>query len=548
MKKYKVNYDRKKPSSEEILSRRDFDGLMTQYNAAPGKVVHKPFWKAGWFIGSVTTLAVVVSAVVIYNNKENSNPKQNQVTPIVQTVIDKKDSLSIQNNSVSTNSSIPTKRKISPPIPSLQIHNFTYKFNAAKGCTFTHTSGTKVSFPANAFVDGNGKSVTGNVEIQYREFRDQADFFLSGIPMQYDSLGKTYQFESAGMMQISGSINGKEVFLNKNKSVKIEFASKNTGTQYNVYKFDTLAGNWNFIGKDAVMTSLKADTSLAVQPFFEDHFDGPPTEPFKPLKVDAKKNRFTVAIDPLEFPEMKQYKDMIFQVDETNQKFNKNWYAVSWESIKLSYGSGVNKYKIALTKGKDIVMLDVFPVLDDRPYAEAMVKYNKDFADYSKKLSEYNAWADAKKREVLSGGPLTPEQKINNAKMTEVYRTFQVSGFGIYNMDCPAAYPQGAQIALTINAENGTVDNSFSYMFLADRNKLALYNFYFHGSTTEFHFNPRSSNLVWAVKDGALFYADNDQISKLPSEGKGTITMKAVKKDFKSPEEMKKFFRIGQGF
>ncbi len=223
MKKYKVNYDRKKPSSEEILSHRNFDGLLKQFHATPGKVVHKPFWKSGWFLGSMVTAVVVVSAIAIYSGNQESNQKPNQTQPIVQTVINnQKDSLAIQNNSIPANSVVPTKRKIAPPISGLTLREYPYNFSSAKGCTFTHISGTKVTFPANAFVDANGNQVSGNVKILYREFRDQADFFLSGIPMQYDSLGKTYQFESAGMMEITGFINGKEVFLKKDKTVKFE--------------------------------------------------------------------------------------------------------------------------------------------------------------------------------------------------------------------------------------------------------------------------------------------------------------------------------------
>lgn len=573
MKKYKVNYDRKKPSSEEILSRRDFDGLLKQYNAAPGKAVHKPFWKSGWFIGSMVTAFVVVSAVVIYNNNENSNPKQNQSAKLVQvTNNNQKDSNSIQNNSIPSNSFVPTKRKIAPPILGLNVPEHAYNVNATKGGTFTHINGTKVTFPVNAFVDANGNPVSGNVKIQYREFRDQADFFLSGIPMQYDSLGKTYQFESAGMMEITGFINGKEVFLDKNKAVKVEFASKNAGSKFNLYKFDTLVGNWNYIGKDNVVLSpeQKNDSASIVAQALKSNGRmcafipemQKPIAPYKPLRADKHKHRFTIAIDPKEFPEMKEFKDMLFEVDESNQKFNSSWYTVTWESIKLSKGQQENKYKIALTKAGELVSLDVYPVFDDSRFDKVMSDYKIKFADYQKDLDQYNKMLEQQKAQAkgvfdngngdiikaVDGGFIyytKPSEKDQN-KAEEIMRSFTISGFGVYNMDAIAQLPQGGDITLSINETDGKLFKDFATVFHVDRQKNCLFSYHNENPMTGFHFNPKSSNLIWAVKNGKLFYADNDQFTKLPVTGKSSIGLKEVGRDFKSPEEMKRFFNIAQ--
>src|ERR1041384_3540490 len=87
MKKYKVNVDRQKPDSNEILSRRNFDGLMQQYTAAVGSgatVIHKPFWKTGWFIGSpfAAAAAVAITAIVMLN-KSNVGPEKQAPAPVV---------------------------------------------------------------------------------------------------------------------------------------------------------------------------------------------------------------------------------------------------------------------------------------------------------------------------------------------------------------------------------------------------------------------------------------------------------------------------------
>ncbi|HET6992853.1 MAG TPA: hypothetical protein VFJ43_16075, partial [Bacteroidia bacterium] len=545
---------------------------------APGKVVHKPFWKSGWFLGSMVAVAVAASAVVIYFGNQDSNQKPDTNPAVAQNVakaqIDTNTNQNQNSNNVNTiNSFATTKRKIVPPIEGLNVRSFSYRFNAAKGGTFTHNSGTKVTFPANAFVDANGNPVTGNVEIKYREFRDQADFFLSGIPMQYDSAGHTYQFESAGMMEISGSLDGKEVFLKKNQSVKIEFASKNSGTQFNLYKFDTLAGNWNYIGKDQVVLSpeQKNDSaSLVAQALTtKGRLCGfipemqKPVEPVKPLHADKHKNRFTIAIDPLEFPEMKDYKDMIFEVDESNQKFNRNWYQdkTTWESIVLSKGKAENRYKIALKKSDQVVMLDVYPVFDGGNYDKAIADYDVKMDEYKKNLDQYNKMQEQRKAQekgifdngngeivkVVDGGfmyytkPATKDEK----KSEDVMRTFTVSGFGVYNMDQIEQLPAGAIVSLTINDAGGKLFSGFATLYHVDKNKNSLFTYHNENPMTEFHFNPKSSNLIWAVKNGKLFYCDNADFAKLPHSGNTSLVLKEVTKEFKSPEEMKQFFHIG---
>ncbi len=550
MKKYKVNIDRQKPSSEEILSGRNFDELLKQYNAAPGTVIKKPFWKSGWFLGSMATVVVVVCGVFIYKGLPNTNNSKKSTSPNVQTntvlISDSTNPINSSNSQI-----VSSKRRVAPPIKGLIIKNHSYNVSSTSGGTFTHLNGTKVTFPANAFVDENGNVVSGNVNIQYREFRNQVDFFLSGIPMQYDSAGQTYQFESAGMMEITGFINGKTVYLAKDKKVKVEFASKESGVKYNLYRFDTLAGNWNYLGKDK-LTPVKKDSSIItnpnVNPFWEEHIPSPPSEPIKPVKVDLTKNRFTVAIDPKEFPEMQAYENMIFMVDEKTQKFDVKWYNVTWESIKLSYGNGLNKYKLALAKGNEVIMLDVYPALDEKSYAIALEKYNKEFADYSKKLGEYNAYLDFKSRQIITANYVqgNPTNQATANKLVNLIHVFEVSEFGIYNTDCPSSYPQGGIIVLNFKDDGKTYTEQFANLFLVDRNKKALYNYHYAQSLAGFHFNPKSSNIIWAVKDGKLFYADNDQLSKLPSVGSGTVSLKPVEKEFKTAEEMKAFFKIGQ--
>lgn len=131
---------------------------------------------------------------------------------------------------------------VKPPIPGLDIQKNIYQADGITGGSIEYPSGTQIYIPDYAFVDENGNNVEGNVAIDYREFRDQVDILISGIPMTYDSAGQKGNFESAGMFEINASVNGKEVFLAPGKKVDLKFAVVDTTADYNFYHLDEQKG------------------------------------------------------------------------------------------------------------------------------------------------------------------------------------------------------------------------------------------------------------------------------------------------------------------
>ncbi|MCX6311576.1 MAG: hypothetical protein NT084_08045 [Bacteroidetes bacterium] len=131
---------------------------------------------------------------------------------------------------------------VRPPISGLDVQKNIYSTNAATGGLVEYPSGTKIIIPDHAFVDANGNEVSGNVTIDYREFRDQVDILVSGIPMVYDSAGQKGDFQSAGMFELNASVNGQEVFLAPNKKVDLEFAVVDSASSYNFYRLDEKEG------------------------------------------------------------------------------------------------------------------------------------------------------------------------------------------------------------------------------------------------------------------------------------------------------------------
>lgn len=574
MKKFNVNIDRAKPSSEEILSRRNFDELMKQYNAAApkgGKVV-KPVWKSMWFAGALAMAAAVVVTFIVLKNTDSTTEKTN--APIV----NGPDTRHPDSTGTSRSYVQQEKRRVAPPLKGLDIAFTSYKLNSRRGGTITHPSGSKLVFPANAFVDGNGSPVNGDVDVQYREFRDPVDVFVAGIPLQYDSAGKTFQFESAGMMQLTAFINGKVVYLDKTKPVEVQFATKQSGTGFNVYEFDTTAGNWIYQGKDRIQPKdqLAANGSQQqltasqieqkkgeAQATFEHALadaqkNNPvPQEPLEPRKADKKKNKFSVEFDVHEFPELAVYKNSLWEVDESREKFDRNLvYNTTWNDMKLMKSDQEGEYVYVLKKGLTEVHLDVYPVLDGDNYAKAKASYDQKFSTYQSALTRRTdaektartQYENTLKNIGLSDAMVQVDEKYkqsNEDAAATVMRVFTVNHFGIYNCDAPGNYPQGAHCIVTLMDENGGELDHLTSLYHVDRNKFGLYSYF--GGVLNFNFNPGSSNLIWGVKEGTLMMADDDQFGNLKTNSNGMLIMHEVNREFKSADDMKVFFRIPAG-
>jgi hypothetical protein len=590
MKNYKINIDKPKPSQEEILAGQNFDQLLAQYKGAPGKVIRKPFWKTGGFIGSVAAVAATVVIVLMVMKNSNTNPVTNDSQESV--IANNGDNTNSTNDSNPTPVWTPTKRKVAPPLAGVDVPFKEYKVSAAKGGKISYPSGTSVTFQPNSFVDAAGNPVSGNVNVQYREMHDAVDFFLSGIPMSYDSAGATYQLESAGMMEIAAFVDGKVVYLDKNKPMEVAMAASTTDSKFNVYLFDKEAGNWEYQGKDVVAPmpydkTQRMKDSLEMLKWWMAMMRGSgvnygvdagvysmPVDGRKPPKADPSKNRFVVDFDKKEFPEMANYEKVIFEVDETKEKFDKANYDITWETVKLFRGETADRYILNLKKGMKSVNLDVYPVLDGEEYNKAYAIYEKQHARYLKDSASYMTWhlanpnalppmvtpnqappvnqyAGLSDAELAKQFKFDPEefrkwkkQQASENMVMDVQRTFTASGFGIYNIDAVSRLNATANVDMELRLADGTFYTDFQGLYHVDRERNTLVNYAEANPIVHFQCNTRSQNLMWVVKDGELYYAENDSFMNLPASGKVSTTLKKVAKKLTTPEEMRAFFGL----
>ena len=125
----------------------------------------------------------------------------------------------------------------------------------------------------------------------------------------------------------------------------------------------------------------------------------------------------------------------------------------------------------------------------------------------------------------------------------KVIRMFTVSSFGIYNCDKPAGYPTGVLCNAQLVNENKVKLMCYT-IYLADKALNGLFTYY-KNPITKFSFNPNSTNILWTVEDGVIFWLKPEQFNDIQGkEGMREIKMNRVEQKFSTIEELKTFFKL----
>lgn len=125
------------------------------------------------------------------------------------------------------------------PFPSLAKRTEAFRFRADVSQVFKLKSGTNLHIESDAFVDDSGNKYVGEVNFEVVELKSGLDIYLSGFPMQYDSAGSSYAFESGGMYELKAfSENGDELTLGKGKRIEINTSLDDSLGGFSMYSLN----------------------------------------------------------------------------------------------------------------------------------------------------------------------------------------------------------------------------------------------------------------------------------------------------------------------
>ena len=418
---YNIKLNPKKLSSEDIARHQDFDALLKQFEMETTQPVQKtakirkmrPLY---YYIGAA---AAAMIGLLLYFTVGGDNYEEQA-----------KQFFAAQDYVVA-------------PIESAKAQFTSYDVNVNQGGVYEYRSGSRLVVPAAAFVNDRGELVEGDVQIRYREYHDFVDFFLSGIPMTYDSANVTYTLESAGMMEIYAEKDGQKVKFAPGKSIDVELHSAinapahlNVPPNYNIYKLDDEKRNWIYQKLDNMelvqeaqdLTLDKNDPLYEVKKAHSNKLEllatkeanelakieasmPQPVEPLQPKKATRSDhvfaldmNDFTKVIDDRFLSDVEKvetaraerdleglyqkYEQMLWQISPNSNisptQFSNKYDEVDGIAIKKMNS---RDFEFTLIKGDAITKVIVNPVLTGKDYDRALATFNEEFEAYSQALA-----------------------------------------------------------------------------------------------------------------------------------------------------------------
>lgn len=384
----KINIDRTPIDSKSIGQMQDFGAVMKGYSAAT-----LPFYKKWWFWGG-TGVAVIGTAIIAVSA---FNFKPEQPKPIK--------SLSATTPVQQAAQPAQNAEFIKPAFKGFDVDFDTYTVASGKAGTIEVKGGTTIEIPACPFLTADGQEVSGTVEIKYREMNDPVDFAVSGIPMTYDSAGQKFVFESAGMFEIQGWKDGKQVVVNPACPITIKQKTVAKHPNFNNYYLDTVARNWQFLGNanwelkpsESIKQSYLTDTAIGFSSWSEtnvtvvdgdtvafSHKEGVGSKeietklaeieelkkrkPQPPKTLNTAKTNFTLTADTVNHPELAAFMGVTFEVNSDDKNFKPFVYNYFWRKVDISLIdsiSGLLSMKLERGEYSEPAISDEFYKQDD---------------------------------------------------------------------------------------------------------------------------------------------------------------------------------------
>ncbi|TXB70206.1 hypothetical protein [Phaeodactylibacter luteus] len=528
-KNYQFIINPRIPSREEIRKHKDFSQLLAQHRQGRALKV-RPLRRALYISSAAAAVLLLLFAGLQYLQQPDSPPK-----------------------AVSAAAHFASQPFVSPPLPDLPKPAFAnFRVNTAVGGVYNYPSGSRVTVPAAAFADDYGRLVEGEVDVFFREMFDYVDFFLAGLPMQYDSAGQSYQLESAGMVELYAEQDGRPVKLAEGKAIDVELASEIllpghelfAPPSFNVYFLDTLGEQWRyqdinqmaFLGdpvvpkgeadaeadKTELLNALKEIEQRKVNRLSSVANSIP--KPVKPLRPEpASPERPTlelnfldgsVAIEDTEGGETEKelqqlqqmYEGVIWQITEDSPAYDPRAFGVEWESVRIRPVNG-RDYELALVHPQNSLTLKVSPVLYGEDYQKALNRYSMELQAYEAALNERAAQLEEEITEIETiaaaerQARLSAYEQENKGAMAQllsrkVVNRFRADKLGVWNCSQPAVnLPRGQRLKLE-DQYGQTYDSQTVY--LVDRAHNTIYRFYAGGEALS-GLQDGTSAVLWLV-------------------------------------------------
>jgi hypothetical protein len=402
--------------------------------------------------------------------------------------------------------SIPTRQVdpafINPPIEGVNIEYVEVAFSAEDGVEYTYASGNQLIIPLHSLVDAEGAPITGDVTLRTREFRDPFDFYIAGIPMNYDSAGTSYTFESYGMFEVLVEQNGQPVYVNPDNKPRIELTTENRPQSENIYRLDTVSEQWVLANENA--KTIQPEVIETVAAF--DESTSLPSLPKKPEKANPNKPSLYVTFeDAALFPELAVFENTKFEIDDSDTSYNPSDGDIEWNSVRLNRTEDPEVYLIQFSKYPRKVSYRVRPVYEGKNFDAALKVYNEKKAEYDYRLEQIR------------------KENAARAKALQVRSSFELANFGIWNCDRVITAKKIPLLASFVNEEGDTL--KVSQLAIASAELNGVFSFF----SNQISVYPEVNHCLWGIANDDFVYftfEDFKNTGITPNTKEFTFTMR----------------------
>ncbi len=568
-KNYKFIINPSPPDSEKIDRYRDFDALLKKHEEGKTPVRKLRVW---YLSGAVAASVLVVLSIFWMVQSQQPLPYEKEAMAY-----------------------FASQPFVNPPMSEIKVPVSETTVESAKGDTLVFNSGSKVIIPAAAFVDQNGRPVDGQVNIQFKEMHDFVDFFLSGIPMHYDSNGVRYQLESAGMIEIRGFKNGQMVKLAPEKSIAVELPSRvkmprvNTAPpRYNIYRLDVENRRWEYTGPDnieliaeenpsdrtffdqlkanyqAVVRQIESNTQKSLRALEAAY--PLPEKPIAPVESNSSAPTFSLDflddIEEVEFYEggkdrleaiQNAYNGVIFQLAPNSSPVNFNTFGnIIWKKARIT-AINDQEFELSLFHDEQSLVIRTVPVLSSTDFQKARAEYEKKLAAYEQALQERavlirdqkdslirvrnNLFAEEKLKFDATVKDMVAEGRIDPDQMGtfQIINRFSIDQFGIWNCDRPIPPDADTRIVQLIDPNGKKIKGKTA--FVASKKHNTVFQ-YLATDDTPIDYLDESELLIWVISEENQL-ALLKTLGPLESSDKEEMKLQVLSSEIKSEEALR---------
>ncbi|MEM7575766.1 MAG: hypothetical protein AAF433_22875 [Bacteroidota bacterium] len=513
---YDIRFNRQEPTPEDIRAHQDFDALLEQLAANPTPPQAKIRRLFSLWASVAAAVAIVLGAYFL---------------------------LRPGSSSLSPTEYFAQRPFIDPPLAQTSIPPFVLSTQSEDYIDQALLQDDETRVLVSRMQLANDRSARP-VQLHHRTLDEVSDFFLAGIPMDYDSSGNFLQLDATAIIDLYATAGGERIQLVDETSYGMEFGTTVTAATdgslplFFLYQLDTSSRRWEYLSEIPAEVQNEANSPLADLAIVQDrqrlaqdyarrindlengNFNriAPPTPP-----LNSSEGRPTLQLDFLNELELAEGSNVgaeelaqlnvrgDWQITPELPLIPENAFSVVWEQVKLVKLSS-DRYELTLINPQRQERLIIRPIWqNEERYISEQNRYLEHLSDYETAAAD---WLDNREAEMAAlvqqrDAALTaadqaiadylaslPEEEASRLRRRVVNFQMELNALGTFAI-AQSFVPDTPKREVQVKDEAGQAING-QVLYLDDGQHNTLYRYY---AEPELELPLDENSVLWTVDE-----------------------------------------------